>query len=63
MTAAAESELIWVHLPWATFGLVVTDDTVTTAAPIARYAEGWSRDRAVSYFTSRGAEIQSVVAP
>lgn len=62
MTSTRE-ELIWVHLPWATFGLVVRDDHVTATAPIARYAEGWTRDRALSYFTSRGAEIQRVGAP
>jgi hypothetical protein len=53
--------VLWVSLPWATFGLVVQHGQVVAAAPIARYAEGWSRERAEAYFASRGAVIEDVV--
>jgi hypothetical protein len=50
--------VIWVHLPWATFGLVARDGIVVQAAPVARYAEGWTVERALRYFAGRGATIQ-----
>jgi hypothetical protein len=49
-----DSGLLWVSLPHATFGLVVLDGMVVEAAPIARYALGWSLGRAVGYFGRRG---------
>lgn len=49
--------VLWVSLPWATFGLVVRDGRVAEAAPIARYAVGWKVKRAVDYFTGRGAVV------
>jgi hypothetical protein len=50
--------VLWVSLPWATFGLVCRRGQVVEAAPIARYAIGWSIDQAVTYFASRGAEME-----
>jgi hypothetical protein len=55
--------IVWVSLPWAAFGLVVHDGYVVEAAPIARYAIGWSVDQATAYFASRGGEISQRAAP
>ena len=50
--------ILWVRLPWATFGLVCRRGYVVEAAPIARYAIGWSVEQAVIYFASRGADLE-----
>lgn len=35
-------------------GIVLTDDIVTSAAPIVRYMTGWSRSRVRDYLRSKG---------
>lgn len=42
------------------FGLVVDGERVTAAAPIARYAVGWTAIRAVRYFVGRGCRVELV---
>jgi hypothetical protein len=50
--------VLWISLPWATFGLVCRRGRIVGSAPIARYAIGWTVDEAMTYFASRGAEIE-----
>jgi len=48
---------LWIELRGVTFGLVSRNGTIVQAAPVARYTEGWTVERTVHYFTSRGAVI------
>lgn len=51
--------LIWVSLPWATFGLAVSDGLVADAPPIARWALGRSEHEVAAYYQARGAEFRA----
>ena len=51
---------IWVSLPHATFALVVTDGTVTDAAPIARWAVGKDEGSVARHFRQRGAQFRAI---
>jgi hypothetical protein len=49
--------LIWLSLPWATFGLVARVGLITEAPPIARWTVGRSETEVAMYYRKRGAEI------
>jgi hypothetical protein len=49
---------VWVSLRFATFALLVENDVVVDAAPIADYAVGWGAHRAVAYFRGRRADVR-----
>ena len=52
-------KMLHVELNFATFGLVVKDGVITYTPPIARYAKGWSVERAQRYFGQRrGGKVQ-----
>ena len=51
----ADERWIWVSLPWATFGLVVSGGRVMDAAPIARKSIGRDEREVAAYYRSRGA--------
>lgn len=54
-------QTLWISLRGVTFGLVARNNVIVQTAPVARYAEGWTLDRAIAYFTSRGAAIEVAV--
>jgi len=50
--------MIRVTMPFAVFGLAVRGGRVVSAAPIARYAVGWTERKAVAYFERRGGTVE-----
>jgi hypothetical protein len=50
--------LMRISLPHATFGLVVTNDLVSEAAPIARWAVGKSFWQVRDYYVGRGGYVE-----
>lgn len=54
--------MIWVHLPYATFGLVVRlvngQHIITEAAPIAAWTRGKPAREVWDYYQARGAELR-----
>ena len=55
--------IVRVSLPWATFGLVIDNDLVVRAAPVAKYTLGWGWAKVESYFLSRGATVEIMNDP
>jgi len=53
--------MLWVSLPFATFGLAIAEGVVIATPPIARYAKGWPEARVWSYFEGRGATVEVAV--
>lgn len=51
---------LWIHLRGLTFGLVARDGLIVQAAPVAAYTEGWTIERAITYFRGRGAQIETI---
>jgi Domain of unknown function (DUF4326) len=54
----AGARLIWVSLPYATFGLAVEGGVVVAAPPIARWAVGRPEREVAGYYRRRGAEFR-----
>jgi hypothetical protein len=52
--------LFWVSLSWATFGLVVVDERIHEAPPIAKWSTGKSARQVLHYFQRRGALIKEI---
>lgn len=51
--------MIWVSLPYATFGLAIGDDgTIRDAPPIARWALGRRKQAVIGYLERRGADVR-----
>ena len=50
--------ILRVELPWACFGLVIRENRVIRAAPIAWYCTGWPTAKALAYWRGRGARIE-----
>lgn len=49
--------MIYVSLPYATFGLITRDGRVAEAPPIAKWATGRNVKDVVSYYRNKGAKI------
>jgi hypothetical protein len=49
--------LIWVSLPYATYGIEVEDGIVVTAAPIAKWMVGKDERMVASWLRRKGARI------
>jgi len=45
------------------FGLWCEGERVVSAAPVARYAVGWTAIRAVRYFLARGCTVELMTGP
>jgi hypothetical protein len=57
-TRTPQPALLWVSLPFATFGLVISSSLqVVDSPPIARYTLGWNARDAWRYFAGRGAQV------
>jgi hypothetical protein len=56
----ASSDLWWISLRYATFGIITLDGIVTEAAPIAKWAEGKKEDHVLAYFRRKGAKITRI---
>ena len=56
--ANCTERMIRVTMPFAVFGLAVRGGRVVSAAPIARYAVGWTERKAVAYFERRGGTVE-----
>jgi hypothetical protein len=52
-----------ISLPFATFGLLSTNGTITRTAPIARWAQGKPLAAVLDYYRRRGAAVQRVGEP
>jgi hypothetical protein len=52
--------LLWVSLPWATFGVLADGRWIVAAAPIAKWAIGKSTERVYDHYLRKGAEIRVV---
>lgn len=50
-----QGDMIWVKVPWATFGLIVRDGRVVDAAPIGKWAIGQTEQAVAEYLRHRGA--------
>ena len=48
---------IWVSLPHATFGLIISGGRITDTAPIAKWAIGRDEREVSAYFRKRGAQF------
>jgi hypothetical protein len=49
----------WISLPYATFGVGVTDGRVSSAAPIAKWALGKDAST-LSFYRRKGADIVEI---
>ena len=49
----------WISLPYATFGVGVTDGIVTSTAPIAAWARGKPAS-ALAFYRRKGAEVVEI---
>jgi hypothetical protein len=49
--------VLWISLPHATFGIISDGETVTDAAPIARWTIGKPVRDVAKYYQRKGAEI------
>lgn len=50
--------MLYVSLPYATFGLDIDNyGVVAMAAPIANYTVGWTAQRAIKYFKAKEALV------
>lgn len=52
--------LVRVDLPWAVFGLILEDNVVIEAAPIASWATGKSAREVLAYYKGRGARLERI---
>lgn len=52
--------LLWISLPYATFGLEVENGIITDAAPISRLSIGKSVEFVKSYYLKKGAKIEQI---
>lgn len=52
--------LLWISLPWATFGLILDGDRVVRAPPIARWTIGKPVQAVIAYYQRKGADIQRI---
>jgi len=57
-TARTVTRLIWVSLPYATFGIITREGMVTGAAPIARWTIGKDERYVADYYRRKGAVFQ-----
>ncbi len=49
---------IWINLPYACFGLIVENEIVIAAPPIAKWTERQHYTKALDYYYKKGAEIK-----
>lgn len=49
--------MIYISLPYATFLLVVEDNKIVLAPPIAKWAIGKNPETVMNYYESKGAKI------
>jgi len=60
----SDARLIWVSLPYATFGIIVRGGQVIEAAPIARWTLGKDERDVAGYYRRKGAKFWGqVTAP
>ena len=52
--------LIRVVLPWACFGIIVEENIVVDAAPIAAWSIGKPAREVLAYFKGRGARLEQI---
>lgn len=57
---SSDSELIWVSLSYATFGLEVREGKVVDAAPIAHWAIGKDEQYVADYYRKKGAIFKRI---
>ena len=57
---AVTGRLIWVSLPYATFGLITGGGVVTDAAPVAGWAVGKDERQVAAYYRRKGAVFRLV---
>ena len=51
-------DLIRIDIDYACFGLVIKDNKVVEAAPIARWCIGKDKDYIIKYWKDRGAKVE-----
>lgn len=54
---AERTGLMWISLPWATFGAVVTRGVITEIAPIGRWALGKKASQLAAWARRKGAKL------
>lgn len=52
--------MLWISLPYATFGLVLERGKVVQAPPIARWTIGKTMSTVVNYYRKKGATIRPI---
>jgi hypothetical protein len=57
---AVNGRLIWVSLPYATFGLIVSGGVVADAAPVAGWAVGKDEREVAVFYRRKGAVFRVV---
>lgn len=49
--------MLYINLPYACFGLIISEDKVVNAPPIAKWCEGKSVAYVTNYYTKKGGKV------